>query len=50
MGVFEEEDDDIYGHDNMSNYDITMSREDEDDTHGWSGAPKHEKKKGIYAQ
>ncbi|KAL4234390.1 G patch domain-containing protein 1 [Mactra antiquata] len=36
VGALEEEDDDIYSVDNMSNYDMTMSYED-DDKFGWTG-------------
>lgn len=46
VGAFEDEDDDIYGVDSLSNYDISMSKEDENCNHGWSGGPKNEIKKG----
>ena len=46
VGAFEDEDDDIYGIDSLSNYDISMSKEDENFNHGWSGGPKNEIKKG----
>ena len=48
VGAFEDDDDDIYGVDSLSNYDISMSKEDEKFNHGWSGGPKNEKLKGHY--
>ena len=48
VGVFEEEDDDVYSQDNLSNYDLTMSGERENNTYGWSGAPKTSTNKGEY--
>ena len=48
MGALEEEDDDIYGTDDKSNYDMTMSAEDENDTFGWTGS-KH-KGTSIYVR
>ncbi|XP_066920075.1 G patch domain-containing protein 1-like [Clytia hemisphaerica] len=47
VGAFEDEDKDIYGVDNMSNYDISMTVEDESHKHGWSGAPKLKQNKGC---
>jgi len=47
VGAFEEEDADIYGVDSLANYDISMTKEDEQDTHGWSGAPKNKQIKGT---
>ena len=46
VGAFEDDDDDIYGVDSLSNYDISMSKEDDSFNHGWSGGPKNELKKG----
>ena len=38
MGALEDEDEDIYNTDHMSNYDITMAEED-DEKFGWT-APR----------
>lgn len=46
MGVFEDEDDDIYGHDALSNYDLTMADEETNHTYGWSGETKKHTYKG----
>lgn len=40
VGALEDEDDDIYTRDHMSNYDMTMEIEDSSNLHGWT-APKH---------
>ncbi|XP_063439673.1 G patch domain-containing protein 1-like isoform X2 [Mytilus trossulus] len=40
VGALEDEDDDIYTKDHMSNYDMTMEIEDTSNLHGWT-APKH---------
>ncbi|KAL3860793.1 hypothetical protein ACJMK2_010860 [Sinanodonta woodiana] len=39
VGAMEEDDDDIYAVDSLSNYDITMTNEEENQTFGWT-APK----------
>ncbi|BFZ12862.1 hypothetical protein BsWGS_15901 [Bradybaena similaris] len=45
VGAFEEEDEDIYTVDNMSNYDITMQPDDDeaDSKFGWTAPRKHGK-------
>ena len=40
IGAFEDEDDDVYTVDHMSNYDRVMGGPDKDKLHGWT-APKH---------
>ncbi|XP_002164808.4 G patch domain-containing protein 1 isoform X1 [Hydra vulgaris] len=47
VGVFEDEDDDIYSTDKISNYDVIMADEEDKINHGWSGAPKNEVFKGC---
>lgn len=47
VGVFEDEDDDIYGHDALSNYDLTMADEETNHTYGWSGETKKHTYKGC---
>ncbi|XP_059178813.1 G patch domain-containing protein 1-like [Physella acuta] len=44
VGAFEDEDEDIYAVDNMSNYDITMQLDDEvDNKFGWTAPREHGK-------
>ncbi|CAL1536527.1 unnamed protein product [Lymnaea stagnalis] len=44
VGAFEDEDEDIYAVDNMSNYDITMKLDDEgDNKFGWTAPREHGK-------
>lgn len=45
MGALEDEDDDIYSIDDMSNYDMTMGGE-EDDNFGWT-APSNKSKCSV---
>eukprot|EP00794_Sanderia_malayensis_P010926 gene10926-12087_t len=50
VGAFEDEDDDVYSKDMMSNYDFSMASEAEIDkyaNHGWSGPSKKEKQRGV---
>lgn len=47
VGALEDEDDDIYSKDHMSNYDMTMEIEDTSNLHGWT-APKH--KHGMFIE
>jgi len=49
VGVFEEEDDNIYGHDALSSYDLSMDINEKETNYGWSGAPKKEIYKGCLA-
>ncbi len=39
VGVLEEEDEDIYGVEHLSNYDMTMDTEDHNNQFGWT-APR----------
>ena len=40
VGAFEEADDNIYGVDHMSNYDIELGGDTSTGLHGWTGPPK----------
>lgn len=36
VGALEDEDEDVYSVDHMSNYDVTMETEDPSNTYGWT--------------
>ena len=40
VGAFEEDDDDIYAVDHMSNYDAELTADRSSGLHGWTGPPK----------
>ncbi|XP_067651319.1 G patch domain-containing protein 1-like [Haliotis asinina] len=45
VGALEDDDEDIYATDHMSNYDMTMGYEEKDDKFGWTAPGHHEKGK-----
>lgn len=52
VGAFEEEDENVYCMDDMSDYDFAMSSEKESNrlhNLGWTGPPKKDKSKGDFA-
>ena len=48
VGAFEEEDENIYGAEDMSEYDFALSSEKEPRHLGWSGPPRKDKEKGMH--
>jgi len=47
VGAFEEDDDDIYTRDHMSNYDLELTADHSTGLHGWTGPPK-ENTRGMF--